>query len=67
MPAARPTEALIERSLRAWQACGLPVGAVEVRPDGSIRISAIVAAVPVALPETGADAWDAKIKRKAGR
>lgn len=57
MPAARPTEALIERSLRAWQACGLPVGAVEVRPDGSIRILAV--APDTALPSrTGGNSCD---------
>ena len=40
MPAARPTEALIERTLRAWQSCGLPVGGIEVKGDGTIRVLA---------------------------
>lgn len=40
MPAARPTQALIERSLAAWQAAGLTVGGMEVSPDGTIRIVA---------------------------
>jgi len=53
MPAARPTEALIERSIRAVQACGLPVHGVEVSPDGSIRILAVAQPVAVASPAGG--------------
>lgn len=40
MPAAKPTASLIQRSLEAWMACGLPVGGVHVSPDGSVRILA---------------------------
>ncbi len=37
---ARFTQSDIARALKAWQAAGLPVGAVEIRDDGSIRIEA---------------------------
>lgn len=35
----RATEAAIRRAISAWKAAGLPVGAVEVAPDGTIRIT----------------------------
>lgn len=34
------SEALIRRALAAWQDAGLPVGGVEVAPDGTVRILA---------------------------
>lgn len=40
MPAARPSKALIARTLEAWQAAGLAVGGLEVRPDGTLRVLA---------------------------
>lgn len=40
MPAARPTEALISRTIRAWKASGLPIGGIEVRPDGTVIVLA---------------------------
>lgn len=38
MPAAKPTQKLIERAIAAWQEAGFVVGAVEVKPDGTVRI-----------------------------
>lgn len=38
MAAARPTKQQIERAIAAWESSGLRVGAVEIRPDGTIRI-----------------------------
>ena len=38
MPAAKPTKQQIERALAAWERAGLRVGAVEIHPDGTIRI-----------------------------
>ena len=35
----RATEAAIRRAISAWKAAGLAVGAVEVAPDGTIRIT----------------------------
>jgi hypothetical protein len=32
------SEALIRRALAAWTDAGLPVGGVEVTPDGTVRI-----------------------------
>ena len=40
MPAAKPTQALIERTLSAWSNLGLPIGSLEVRNDGTVRIFA---------------------------
>jgi hypothetical protein len=37
--AARATEAAIRRAITAWRNAGLAVGAVEVAPDGTIRIT----------------------------
>lgn len=34
------SEALIRRALAAWTDAGLPVGGVEVAPDGTVRILA---------------------------
>lgn len=42
---AQPTKAQIERAIAAAEARGIVVGAVEVRPDGTIRVEA---ASPVA-------------------
>lgn len=67
MPAARVTVQLIERALAAWQARGLTVGAVDVRPDGSIRISAAMPQDALEQPQTGESAWDAKIAKKGAR
>lgn len=38
MPAAKATEAAIRRAIAAWKAAGLPVGSVEIGPDGTIKI-----------------------------
>lgn len=53
MPAARPTESLIRRTLAAWQAAGLDVGGVEVHPNGTVRILAPSAAAPLPSPQSG--------------
>ena len=53
MPAARVTVQLIERALAAWKAQGLTVGAVDVRPDGSIRISAATPPEALQSPQGG--------------
>lgn len=47
MPAARPTAAAIKRAINAWTDCGLTVGAIEVAPDGTIRIVAASSAAPL--------------------
>lgn len=36
----RFTQADVARAIKAWQAAGLAVGALEIRDDGSIRIEA---------------------------
>lgn len=38
MSAARPSQAAVERAIRAWVKCGQPGRGVEVRPDGSVRV-----------------------------
>lgn len=58
MPAARPTEALIARALRAWRAAGLEVGAIEVAPDGTVRILASPPAS--AQPPAGGNSCDGR-------
>lgn len=40
MPAPRPSRAVIRNAIEAAQACGLPIGAVEITRDGSVRILA---------------------------
>ncbi|MEC7763340.1 MAG: hypothetical protein VX874_15670 [Pseudomonadota bacterium] len=40
MPAAKPTAALIQRSIEACRAAGLEVVGVEVKNDGTVRILA---------------------------
>ncbi len=42
MPHAAPRirKADVKRAISAWQAAGLPIGAIEIRDDGSIRIEA---------------------------
>ena len=62
----RMTEAAIRRALAAWRAEGLPVGGMELAPDGTIRILASAPAGPQAAPERGNSCdgkWGA---RKAG-
>ena len=55
MPAARPTEALIKRSISAWMANGLPIGGIEVRADGLVRILAPSEVETVPSPEKPGD------------
>lgn len=40
MPDPRTIEARVKRLLSTWTAAGRAVGAIEVRPDGTIRILA---------------------------
>ena len=40
MPAPRPSRAVIRNAIEAAQACGLPIEAVEITRDGSVRILA---------------------------
>ena len=49
-----PTQAIIERCIRAAQRAGLPVSGYELRPDGSIRILTQSAG---ANPANDADDW----------
>lgn len=56
MPAPRATEATIARALRVWRAQGLTVGAVEVCPDGTVRIIA-----PQSVQAVASDAWDRRL------
>jgi hypothetical protein len=58
MPAARPTQSLIERSLAAWKAAGLEVGGMEVQPDGTIRIVAPGETAPLRSRPKGANTCD---------
>lgn len=51
MPAARPSAAVIRNAIQAAQDCGLPIGAVEITRDGSVRI---LATVPGAALRSGA-------------
>ena len=49
MAKAQPTAALIRNVLDAWkQHSGLPVGGVEVRPDGTVRVLAPIEALRIA-------------------
>lgn len=48
------SEALIRRALAAWTDAGLPVGGVEVAPDGTVRILAPAQADSLALARQGA-------------
>lgn len=38
MPAATPTEAQVRRAVKGALSAGFAVGAVEIKPDGTIRI-----------------------------
>lgn len=40
MTAVRATQAEITRVIKAWTGCGFELGAVEVGPDGTIRVLA---------------------------
>lgn len=50
-----PTEALIKRSLAAWQSAGLAVAGIEVAPDGTVRILAPIDALRVASTREGVE------------
>jgi hypothetical protein len=54
MPKASVTQATITRTLKAVQAAGLPVGRVEVAPDGKV----IVITDGSGVPKAGANDWD---------
>jgi hypothetical protein len=64
MPAARPTQSLIDRSIAAWKANGLEVGSIEVRPDGTIRIFAPDATDAVASAPKGETQWGKAIRER---
>lgn len=59
MPAARPSQAVIRNAIKAAQLCGMDIGAIEVTPDGGVRIVAASTGTPLTSPEQGEDAWDA--------
>jgi len=46
MPKARVTKAEISRTIEAVKSCGLPVGGVEVAPDGTIRVMGLMDKTP---------------------
>lgn len=48
------------RAVKATQAAGLTVGAVEVSPDGTIRISVQGAAAPFGAVSDPFESWKAK-------
>lgn len=50
----------ISRAVAAVQASGIPIASIDLRPDGTIRLSSAVAADPA--EETEFDRWD-----KAGK
>ena len=56
---ALPSEALIRRALAAWQGAGLPVGGVEVRPDGTVRVLAPIEALRIASADAANSCDDA--------
>ncbi|MBU2941916.1 hypothetical protein Q4525_09270 [Shimia thalassica] len=59
MPAAKPTSALIKRSIEAWLACGLQIGGVTVSPDGSVKILAPSECSGVTSATEGGNSCDA--------
>lgn len=66
MPSARNSQALLERAIRAWVACGQPGRGLEVTMEGTVRVLGgepeAVASSP-ANGRAGEDeaAWDAKV------
>ena len=65
MPAARNNQALIERAIRAWVACGRPGRGVEVTMDGTVRVLGDGPDPVASSPANGGasedeGAWDAK-------
>ncbi len=69
MPAAKPTPAFISRAIKAVRDTGETLTAVEVRPDGTVRVLVANAAEP-ALPSPATDSEEAEGKwaaRFAGR
>ncbi len=59
MTRAYPRKAEIARAIQAARACGLDVAAIEISPEGAIRI---LGPNPLPADETEFDAWD-----KAGK
>jgi len=57
MPRARVTKAEISRAIEAVQACGLPVGGVEIAPDGTIRVIGSVDKTPEPVQRDQPKGW----------
>jgi hypothetical protein len=58
MPAAKATEAAIRRAINAWLATTRqPVGSVEVGPDGTVRVVALVDKSTEQAQPTGPKKW----------
>jgi hypothetical protein len=62
MPDPRAIEARLKRLLATWTAAGQTVGAVELRPDGTIRILAPEAVTDLPL-RAGGNTCDAAFLR----
>jgi hypothetical protein len=57
---ARPrlSQAVIRNAILAAQECGLPIGAIDLTPDGGARILVRDGAAPLSSPQNEEDAWD---------
>lgn len=66
MPSARPSQAAIERAIRAWTACGQPGRGVRVEPDGSVTVLGETPEKPLASPanDDPEAAWAARFGAK---
>ena len=53
MSAARASAAVIRNAIKAAKDCGVPIGAVEVLRDGSVRILATTPEAPLEQPPQG--------------
>lgn len=57
MGAPRATDAAIRRVLAAWKDAGLPIGRMEVTPQGHIIITALEVDSVQKQPQTGPKQW----------
>jgi hypothetical protein len=69
MPRAPVSSASITRSLKAVASAGVPIGRVEIRPDGTIIIHTVDDAAPVAMLPAAQEAneWDEALDPEGSR